>query len=72
MSIANLHFSRIFIHVSQPFYICKHNLRAAMDKEDCGLIAAISTSGANLKLWVSPTNLQFLYRHIIIDWRKQY
>jgi hypothetical protein len=37
--IANLYFSMIFIHVSQPLYICKHNLQAAIDKEDCGSIA---------------------------------
>ncbi len=39
MSIANLAFSRIFIHVSHSFYICKRNQQAAMDKEDFGLIA---------------------------------
>ena len=39
MSIANLHFSRILIHLSHPLYICKLNLQAAMDKEDCELIA---------------------------------
>jgi hypothetical protein len=33
MSIANLHFSRIFIHLSHLLYICKQNLQAAMDKE---------------------------------------
>jgi hypothetical protein len=38
MSIANLYFSWIFIHVSHPLYICKRNLQAAKDKEDCGLI----------------------------------
>ena len=42
MSIANQHFSWIFIRVSHPLYICKHNLQAAMDKEDCGLIAEIN------------------------------
>ena len=42
MSIANLHFSRLFILVSHPLYICKHNLQAAIDKEDCGLIAEIT------------------------------
>jgi hypothetical protein len=36
--MANLHFSRIFIHVSHPLYDCKHNLLAAKDKEDGGLI----------------------------------
>jgi hypothetical protein len=39
MSIANIAFSRIFIHVSHSLYICRRNLQAAMDKEDCGLIA---------------------------------
>jgi len=39
MSIANLHFFWIYIHVSHPLYICKHNLQAAMEKEDFGLIA---------------------------------
>ena len=50
MSIANQHFSWIFIHVSHPLYICKHNLQAAMDKEDCGLIAEIHTFA---ELWMS-------------------
>jgi hypothetical protein len=39
MSNANLYFSLIFIHLSQPLYICKHNLQAVMAKEDCGSIA---------------------------------
>ncbi len=38
MSIANLLFSRIFIHLSHPLYIWKHNLQAAIDKEDYGLM----------------------------------
>ena len=37
MSIANLYFSLIFIHARDPLYIYKHNLQAAIDKEDCGL-----------------------------------
>jgi hypothetical protein len=41
MSIANLQFSRLFINVIHPLYICKLNLQAAMDKEDCELIADI-------------------------------
>jgi hypothetical protein len=31
MSIANLHFTRIFVQVSHPLYICEHNLQAVMD-----------------------------------------
>jgi hypothetical protein len=38
MSLANLIFFHIFIHMSHPLHIRKHNLQAAMDKEDCGLI----------------------------------
>ncbi len=38
MSLANLIFFHIFIHMSHPLYICKHNLQAAMDKGHCGLI----------------------------------
>ena len=34
MSIANLHFSLIYIHMSHPLHICKHNLQVAIDKED--------------------------------------
>jgi hypothetical protein len=49
MSFANLYFSQIFIHVSHPLYICKHNLQAAMDKEDCVSIAAIHNSA---KVWI--------------------
>jgi hypothetical protein len=41
MSIANLYFSLIFIYVRHPLYICKHNLKSAMDKEDYRSIAAI-------------------------------
>ena len=41
MSFANLYFSLIFIHMSQPLYICEQNLQAAIDKEDCGSIAVI-------------------------------
>ena len=41
MSIASLDFSLIFIHVRHRFYICKHNLQAAMDKENYGLIAVM-------------------------------
>jgi len=43
MSIGNLLFHRVFIHLSHPLYICKHNLQAAMDKEDCELIAVIES-----------------------------
>ena len=39
MSFANLNFSLILIHKRHTLYICKHNLQAAMDKEDCGSIA---------------------------------
>jgi hypothetical protein len=56
MSIANLHFSRILIHLSHPLYICKHNLQAAMDKEDCGLIA-VTTIKKNCGLRIP--NIQF-------------
>jgi len=41
MSLANLHFLWIFNYVSHPLYICKYNLQAAMDKEDCGLTSTI-------------------------------
>jgi hypothetical protein len=41
MLLANLQFSRLFINVIHPLYICKLNLQAAMDKEDCELIADI-------------------------------
>ena len=30
---------QLFILVSHPLYICKHNLQAAINKEDCELIA---------------------------------
>ncbi len=50
MSNANLHFYRIFIHVSHPLYICKHNLQAARDKEDCGLIAVAMHLWGKLKI----------------------
>jgi len=43
MLIANLHFSLIYIHMSHPLYICKHNLQAGMNKTDCGLIAVMLT-----------------------------
>jgi hypothetical protein len=49
MSIANQAFSRIFIHVSRSFYICKRNLKQAMDKEDFGLTAIISN---NHDVWI--------------------
>jgi len=42
MSIANLYFSLIFIHVRHPLYIGKHNLKQAIDEKDFGLIAVIS------------------------------
>jgi hypothetical protein len=35
MSNDNLYFSLIFIHQRHQLYICKHNLQAAIDKEDC-------------------------------------
>jgi hypothetical protein len=35
MPIANRYFSLIFVHQRYPLYICKLNLQAAMDKEDC-------------------------------------
>ena len=43
MNVVSLiyNFSLIFIHVSHPLYICKQNLQAAMDKEDCGSIAVM-------------------------------
>ena len=47
MSIANLHFFRIFIHVSHPLYIRKHNQKAAMNKE--GLEWYLRTK---INLWV--------------------
>ncbi len=63
MSLANLHFFWIFNYVSHPLYICKNNLQAAMDKEDCGPIAVIHNSQdicmalANLKpLHSYPSN----------------
>ena len=37
-----------------------------------GFIAALSNSGASLKLCVGVTNLYFPCRHIIVDWLKQY
>ena len=42
MWISNLTISSIFIHVSHPLYIGKHNLKQAMDEEDFGLIAVKS------------------------------
>jgi len=39
---------------------------------DCVLIAAISTIGASLKLWVGVTNLYILCRRNIVNWQKQY
>ena len=42
MSIANQIFLLIFICLRHPLYICKHNLKEAMDKEDCRSIADIS------------------------------
>jgi hypothetical protein len=41
--------------VSHPLYICKHNLQAAIDKEDCGLIAAIYNSAI---VWIAYINVQ--------------
>jgi hypothetical protein len=38
MSIVNLHFFRILIHVNHPFHTYKHKLQAAMEKENCGHI----------------------------------
>jgi len=52
MSLANLQFSRLFINVIQPLYICKLNLQAAMEKEDCELIAGLHNSA---KVWVAHT-----------------
>ena len=56
MSIANLHFSLIFIRVRHPLNICKQNLRAAIDKVDYRSIAVISTRRA---LRVSLRNLKY-------------
>jgi hypothetical protein len=41
--------------VSHPLYICKHNLQAAIDKEDCGLIAGIHNLA---EVWVTHINIQ--------------
>jgi hypothetical protein len=50
MSLANLTFFRFYIHLSHPFYICKHNLQAAIDKEDCGPMAGLYDLS---KLWIA-------------------
>ena len=49
MSNANLNFRQNFIKVSQPFYICKYDQRAAMDKEEFGLKKSIYTNDTILK-----------------------
>jgi hypothetical protein len=38
MSLSNLIFFHIFIHMSHTLHICMRNLLVAMDKEDCGVI----------------------------------
>jgi len=60
MSIANLHFSRIFIQVSHPLYICKHFLQAAMDKEDC-VLADIHNSA---KVLVTHSEYTIYHEHL--------
>jgi len=34
----------ILIHLSIPLYICKHNLQAARDRENCGSKAVLYNS----------------------------
>jgi hypothetical protein len=38
MSLSNLIFFHIFIHMSHTLHIFMSNLLVAMDKEDCGVI----------------------------------